>query len=447
LDKQTLVQDQRAWLQKRNACGGSLDCIKGAYLTKIYDLQTSPAAGNPDQAAAINAAIPLSNDAQSALSDMRRRVADKSARAGIESQLKLKMQLRALTCVQSLGIAPGLSSQDLHDRYGGSPCFAQQDDDIAGWLGLRTVGYMLTLPPLRPLPAAAPQNITDPMGAISRVFFAGQAGVVAVQSTKDVEMIDLASGAPISTQIDLDGPLTGISPNGRIYISQDNRRNGRLRFFDSQDASPIADPVWGQYATEFLWLDRQTTLNRDPVTHEPVLYDFTSGSTAPLESGTPYFYSITPIPRTDGSFLETANTGITEFKLVHGSDGKPQAQVVRQPEPSEQSRVRQASYGTGGILADGQRYVHVSNSQLAITYLNDLHTESVDLGIDFEVQIAVPTSDPDKVIIGGITKHKPGIHGAWEQWELHAYSLKDQTLTQLANERDLAGHQMGMVFI
>ncbi len=400
-----------------------------------------------DLADQINAAVPLSVDAQAALTDMRRRVTNKTAEAAIESQLKLKMQLRALTCAQSLNIMANLSSQEIHDSFGGSPCFAQQDDGIAGWLGLRTVGYLITLPPLRPMPVVGPESITDPTGAISRVYFADQAGVVAIQSTKDMEVIDLNSGNPISTQLQLDGPLLGISPNGRVYISQDNRRNGRLRLFDSQDASLIANPLWEGYSFNFTWLDEQTTLTRDPSSHDVVLYDFPSASTVPLQGASPYGFSVVPIPGSNGSFLETAQTGISEFKLTHGADGKPQAQPVKQPGPAEQAEIRQTSYGTGGILAGGQRYAYVSNNQLAITYLDDMHTEPVDFGVGFEVQTVVPTPDPDKVIVGGVAKHAPGVtRGAWESWKLNAYSLKDQTLTPLADERDLAGHQMGTMF-
>ena len=71
-----------------------------------------------DEADLINAAIPLSGSAQTAILQMRRLVRDGSVRAGIEAQLTLRMRLRALACVQSLEIPLALSSGQIHDRYG-----------------------------------------------------------------------------------------------------------------------------------------------------------------------------------------------------------------------------------------------------------------------------------------------------------------------------------------
>lgn len=444
-EKTQLLQSQRAWLQKRNACGDGLDCIKGAYLTKIYDLQTSTASvAGADLAGQVNAAIPLSSRAQAALTEARHRVRDKAVLAGIESQLRLKMQLRALTCIQSLGIGAGLSSQQLHDRYGGDPCFAKQDDDIAGWLGIRTVGYVLTLPALRPLPAAAPQSITDSVAPIKHVFFAAQAGVALVESQKDTEVIDLARGTPISSQFSPGGPLAAISPNGRVYIAHDYSSPGRLRFYDSEDGALLADPSWYEYAgiCGYPWLDQQTTLTMDLGAQSPSIYDLGSGAIV-LSDELSRLFCVTPLPGAGAMFVGFGASGIIEFKLAHGPDGKLHAEVTQ----SKQLKPKLVASDNTGLLPGGRQYVNVSDKQLAITDLSDLGTELVDFGRNFEVQQVMPTPDPDKIIVGGTRYNATWVSGPTKrEWQFYAYTLKEQTLSLLAVEPDLLGVQVGTEF-
>lgn len=437
-DKQTLQQDERAWLQKRGACGGSLDCIKGAYLTKIYDLQTSsvpafapapapapayaPKAGG-DQAAQVNAAIPLSGTAQDAFSDARKLVRDKTFMASIESQLALKMSLRALNCIQSLNIATGLSKQQIHDNYSGSPCFARQDDDIRIWLGMRTVGYVLTLPPLRPMPAVAPQSITDRAGSISLVYFATQAGVAVVQSAQDVEVVDLGRDSPVSTRLRQDDIVTGISPNGRIYVSYTNHG---LRFYDTEDGTLLADSGLNQYATAcaFPWLDPMTMVTRDPNSYSTsVLYDFSTGTYTPTESEFAYVSCFLPVPGTsDISVAYGAN--LTKFRLTRAADGKPQIDVL-QAKPAGRANLARDDTALG---PGGWEFFYITDQRLGITDLSNLSSQTVDFG-NYAVQHMWPTNDPDKIIISGVMKHRTRVTSA--PTPLYVYAIKEQTLSAL----------------
>jgi uncharacterized protein len=427
-EMQQLTQDEQTWLQKRNACGDSVDCIKGAYLTRIYDLQTRATpvtpSGQADQADQVNGAVPLSNAAQTALNKTRRLVSDRTAMDGIQAQFVLKLKLRALNCIQSLGIAPGLSRNQIHDSYGGSPCFVKEDDDIADWLGMRAVGYLATLPPLRPMPAKAPLSFTDEVAPINSVRFAAQAGVAVVETMKDVEVMDLARASPISSHFrqNTDGSLLTVTPNGRVYISGNYQS---YHFFDSEDGTHLADADWNQFASNcgFPWLDRQTALIR---TSQPgystAIYDLASGATAPLDSRLGSLTCVTPVPGADDTFMGYSGGGFALFKLVHGSDGKPRADVMQ----VKDYRLNPTSTPNPGLIADGRRYVVATNGQLIITSLSDLSLEAVDFG-GFDVRFVVPTSDPDKLIISG--EMKRGSSG--NSPPFYIYALKERSVSSL----------------
>jgi hypothetical protein len=331
------------------------------------------------------------------------------------------MKLRALNCVQSLAIAPGLSSQQLHDGYGGNPCFAKQDDDIAKWLGLRTVGYMLTLPALRPVPAMAPQRISDSEGSIMLVHFAAQAGVAVLQSGKDVEVIDIARDAPISSRLRQDdGPVTGISPNGRIYISSTNRG---LRFYSSEDGTLLADSGLNEYATlcGFPWLDSVTTLTRDPDSYgTSALYDFSSGTSTPMDSGLANVNCIVTDSGADATSVAFGNV-VTQFRLSHGADGKPRVDVLQ----SKQTNLH-PSRSNPGLVAGGRQFIYVSGDKLGITDLDDLSTQIIDFG-NYAAQDVWPTDDPDKIIIRGVMKHRAVVNS--DPAPLYVYAIKEQTMS------------------
>ncbi len=383
-------------------------------------LGSAAGSARADEADLINAAIPPSGSAQTALLQMRRLVRDSSLRTGIEAQLTLRMRLRALACGQSLEIPPGMSSGQIHDRYGGDPCFARQDDDIASWLGLRTVGTLLALPALRPVPTLAAQSVADAVAPIQRTYFAAQAGVAVVSSYRDVEVLDLALGVPINTRFESTGAvLVSISPNGRIYAA---RQRGELRFYDSEDGTLVADSEWCLNGVDcgFHWLDERTALIEDATTRAPALYDFRSGATGPFDGEFQPISRVAPVPGAKSTFVAFRDSGITEFKLFYGADGRPHAQVMQvEPYPLNLTPME-----TGGLVGGGRQYVNTSSGKLVITDLPDLRTESIDLG-SFFVQRALPTSDPDRIIIVGFVRGgSPGL-------QFYEYALRERTLSAL----------------
>lgn len=369
----------------------------------------------------INAAAPLSGSAKTALAEMQRLVSDPAVSSGIEAQLALKMQLRALTCDQSLTIDPSLPISVIHDRYGGAPCFASQDASIANWLGLRTVGYLVGLPALRPLASTPPQSIRDDVADIMRVHFAARAAIAVVGSYRDIEVIDLTRGTPINTRYTSEGGLLGsVSPNGRVYIT---RYNGQLRFYDSEDGTLLAEPEWGLYGSScgFNWLDNETALITDPAppTHPAALYDFRSGAIEPLNGELGQVCRVVPAPGASATFVAFANAGITQFKLIRGADSHPQVELI-QVKHIKLNLIP----GTGGLVAGGRQYVNTSNDELVITNLNDLRTESISFG-RFRLQRAIPTANPDRILVAGY------VPGGPSTWTFYEYATREQTLSRL----------------
>ncbi|MGH8112997.1 MAG: hypothetical protein ACREPL_13930 [Rhodanobacteraceae bacterium] len=319
-------------------------------------------------------------------------------------------------------IDPALPISVIHDRYSGAPCFANQDAKIATWLGLRTVGYLVGLSPLRPLTSDRPQSLRDEVAAVQRVDFAAQAGVAAIGSYRDIEVVDLARGTPISTRYTTEGGLlASISPNGRVYITL---HNGEYRFYDSEDGTLLAKPDWGWYGGScgFHWLGRETILIAAPydAVRGPALYDFRTGATEPLNGELGQVCSVVPVPGVRSTFVAFADTGITRFRLVRGTGGRPRV------ERTQQRRIKlNLIAGSGGLVAGGHEYVNTSNGDLVITDLDSLRTQSIAFG-RFTLQRALPTSDPDKVLIAG---YVPGIGPS--NWTFYEYALGEQTLSRI----------------
>jgi hypothetical protein len=385
-------------------------------------LGAGPGAARADVEDRINAAIPLSGPAQIALLEMRRLVGDPRLRGQIEAQLQVKIRLRALQCGQNFVIAPGSSEQQIRRQYGGDPCLAAQDAAIADWLGLRTVGGVLELPALRPMPAGAPRRIADLEAPIQRVYFAAQAAVAVVSSYKDIETVDLSSGLPINTRLAPRDELPqSISPNGRVYAVF---HDGQQRFYDSEDGTLLASTQWCAYLGNcgFHWLDNRTALVVAAGNRGPELYDFLTGDFYPFDGQLEPIERIAPVAGASATYIAFRNTGLTEFRLDYAG-GSPHADILQ----TEAVRLNLIPM-TGGPVAGGRYYVNTSNGQLYVSDTGTLSTNTVDLG-DFFVQRALPESDPDRLLIAGYLRGGP------TTWRFYEYALREQTLSAL----DVAG--------
>jgi hypothetical protein len=366
----------------------------------------------------INAAIPLSGSAQTALLQMRRLVSAPPLRARIEAQLHVKMRLRALECGQDFAISPGSSDEQIRRQYGGNPCLAAQDAVIAEWLGLRTVGALLGLPPLRPVPPGTPARLADLEAPIQRVSFAAQAGVAVMSSYKDIEVVDTAAGVPISTSL---GPqqelLQSISPNGRVYTTG---HQGQLRFYDSEDGTLVASPQWCMYGGDcrFQWLDNRTVLIDAGGSRGPELYDFQTGASGPLDGRLEPIERIAPLDGTASTYIAFRDSGLTTFRLDY-VNGQPHADVI-QTVPIRLNLIPMS----GGAVPGGHYYVNTSSGQLYVSDLSDLHTEAIDLG-DFFVQRVLPEADPDRLLFAGFLRGGP------PTWRFYEYALREQTVSAL----------------
>ena len=87
--------------------------MKYLFVAALMALLTAPASA--DREDRINAAIPLSSTAQTALELLRRVATDHSQLAVLEEQLHTKLRLRALQCGQNYTLAESASTEDEND--------------------------------------------------------------------------------------------------------------------------------------------------------------------------------------------------------------------------------------------------------------------------------------------------------------------------------------------
>ena len=91
-----------------------------------------------------------------------------------ESQLKSRLQLRALNCAKSYAPSVIASSETIRKKLGSPSCFVEADKELVKWTGLLRAGVLLARPPLKPVPKTIPTFVAA-QGFISRVHFAQNA--------------------------------------------------------------------------------------------------------------------------------------------------------------------------------------------------------------------------------------------------------------------------------
>ena len=347
-----------------------------------------------DREERINAAIPLSVPAATALELLRRVATDRSQLAVLEEQFHTKMRLRALQCGQNYTLAESASMEDIRREHGGDPCFAESDGVLAEWLGLHSIGFMLALPPLRPMSGPTQRYISDSTGPIQTVHFAARAGVAIIDSLKDTEVIDLGSGSPIFSSVrQVDDLITSLSPNGRIYTAA-NR--AAIRFYDAATGAFITAPRWCSIVGRcgFYWLDERSSLMYSTDTQRSMVFDFRTGTQTPLDVG---FDGVARLVRLRGSseFFALSNSSMMHFRLTYVND-QPRVEFIK----ITPTKLNLLWNDEGGLNANGRVFSALSDGKIHVISMENLSVDVIDLG-SFFVQGLVPTTDPDRLIVSG----------------------------------------------
>lgn len=390
--------------------------MKYLFVAALMALLTAPASA--DREDRINAAIPLSSTAQTALELLRRVATDHSQLAVLEEQLHTKLRLRALQCGQNYTLAESASTEDIRREHGGDPCFAEFDEDLAEWLGLHSIGFMLALPPLRPMSGPTQQYISGGTGQIRTVHFATRAGVAIIDSLKDTEVVDLQSGAPIFSSVrQAEDQITSLSPNGRIYTAA-NR--AAIRFYDAATGAFITAPRWCSIVGRcgFYWLDERSAMMYSTDTQRSMIFDFRTGTQTPLDTG---FEGVARLVRLPASseFFALSNSSMVHFRLTYVND-QPRVQFIK----INPTKLNLLWNEEGGLNANGRVFSALSDGKIHLISMDNLTVDVIDLG-SFFVQQIVPTTDPDKLVVSGY------VMGGPNTTQTYVVSLSGRTLSEL----------------
>lgn len=394
--------------------------VKGLlYSALLLALLTGGAAAE-DREERINAAIPLSVAGQAALEELRRVSTNRAQLAAIEAQFHTKMRLRALQCSQDYSIPANLSNEELRRAHGGEACYSHADAEIADWLGLHSVGFILSMSPLRPLSTVTPAFIVESSAAIQRVQFASKASVGILGSYKDTEIVDLATGAPIFTAaFNNDELLHSVSPNGRLYTTISR---GEVRFYDAQNGMLIAAPHWCMITPlcGFHWLDDRSVMVYE--NNHSEIVDLRSGAHTAFEADFDRIAHVIAVQGTSNEFISFRNAGVMRFRLSYIND-QLRIDVLQ----VDQIKLNLTADENGGVDGSGHRYFNNSDGKVYVTSTETLKTDVIDFG-NFFVQHVVPTADPDNIIIAGY------VQGGPTMWTFYQYSLREQKLAEIDTE-------------
>jgi hypothetical protein len=342
----------------------------------------------------INEAVPVAEAVQSSRDalDGLLTEADAEEISRIDAEMASRLKIRALSC--SKGYEPGFfeSGESLRSVIANAECFAAYDKTLAAWLNHRRIGLLLAAGPLRPIPREVPRFVTATM-SIGNVWFADSAGVALFASAGTLEILDLKDSSPIFSETS--DPTRSwqsssrLSPNGRLFLTS---RQGALSLRDTETGAVLAD---FDDLSGFHWLEGQTALVTDREhPREPRLLDFATGERIPIRGVSDSIQKVVPAPA-EGEFVIGSHRGLVRIALDR-SDGKVAAQVV---DDEDLEGGGSWSDNTGTYDSDYERYVGGGGAITVVT-LDPLSVQRITLEA-FRPQIAMPTPDPDLVLVTG----------------------------------------------
>lgn len=225
-------------------------------------------------AAKVNAAYPFPPEVQAARERLLGLLADDAKQADtVRGQMDSRTTLRALSCSQQVSISRLASVASVRALGLDQACFQTQDLAMQAFLGVRTIGQLMSRPPLRPLKQV---GLSSPLpkgtlGSINYGTFASNAGVAVLRDvTGDATVVELPSGAVIAKlpRMMTSSWASHLSPNGRVLALQQPMGQG-VTFYDTSNGHRIWDVpssqnllTWLPDVTGFLLAERDgaTTL-------------------------------------------------------------------------------------------------------------------------------------------------------------------------------------------
>ncbi len=165
----------------------------------------------------INAAFQVSEAASNGKAAVLA-LAPYAQRKEIETQFNTRLKLRALNCAKGYSPSWYSSSEEIRKKLEGQSCFAEADNEISRWLGIRRVGLILAKPALKSVPADPPSFIVAD-GNIKTAQFPANAGVALLETQQAIEVVDFETMKLIFREARGSTAIGSPSPNGRLFIT------------------------------------------------------------------------------------------------------------------------------------------------------------------------------------------------------------------------------------
>ena len=385
----------------------------------------------------INAALPPGTEIIAARSALDALIKPQSPDArALDIDYSARLKARALECGHGYRPSAFASVEAIRDALVDKDCFAKSDRNLLEWLAGRRIGLLLSAPPLRPVPATAP-DLLIASGPVGEVSFAERAGIALVTSGKHFQAIDMGTGATISAGDSDYLPARNLSPNGRLFVLP--REGARIEVRDTQTGAVLA--TFDQLENNaFNWVGdagaifkrRGAIFGDDNPSAYPVFLDFATGKQTPIPITAGAVGEVLALPGPPHRFAVLAGNRLAVIELRQAAQGWDAVMLSERALPSPSWWTSAGS----GLTADGRVFFRTGKSLELLTLATlELKTVTFD---PMGVQSAVATTDPDVLLLNA--RFTTALGGG--SFEPCLYSLSQRTLakvntTQLLSPRIL----------
>ena len=340
----------------------------------------------------INAAIPLSEEAQLALLLVMKQ-ADSDQQDQIQKDHATVLKLRALTCAKGYSPSWFTSEDEIKKNLVDHSCFNDEDKKIANSLRIRRAGLTLAKAALGSEKQAAATTTFIADNYIEDVSFSTAAPIAMIKTRNGLNITDLYSGQILSKQNNFTGQMGLPSPNGRLYTFGNN---AETKIFDSETSEQVG-VFSGVGVQDFFWLDDRLAIYFERNTQnekKAVLLDFATGNTSPIDGLGTNIIQAYPDADKPGEYFVVLNQSIVRIAVSHEGPAKI---AIKQATPLSSTwwdrRV--------GITSDGKNIFH-SSQDLELVSTANMQLSKLELK-PFQASAIIATPDPDVILLSGRT--------------------------------------------
>lgn len=340
----------------------------------------------------------------------------------IDAEYQSRLKVRALECAHGYS-PPALSGPaEVRAALTDQECFARADAELLQWLGQRRVGLLLAAPPLRKVPDAPAGVLAgdDPIGEAS---FADRAGIALLQGRKAWHVLDMGTGQEFPAQArDAGSPATGLSPNGRLFVTADGE-DAQVR--ESATGQVLAT-LPGVRSWQVFWVGDVGAIHPDG--HAGLSFlDFGTGQETAIPMTVGHLDKVVALPggRHRYGVFAFNRQGVVELRAT------TRGWTATLLSEEKSAATGGWSRNTSGLTADGKRLYGAAQSvQLVELPSMQLRTVTLD---PFRVQQVVATPDPDRLLVGGYFRSLPAAGR-----RSFVYAIGERTLAEVETDKLLS---------